>query len=213
MTRVKICGIMSMNDLSCAVQNGADAVGFVVEVPESHRSVSADFARELIERVPVFTASVAVIVPENIAEAEALALETGADILQIHGKFGREELNKLRGLVSQKIVAALPAVEGTYGFAKSIEGAVDGILIDTYREDKMGGTGEVHDWSISAGIVTSLNLPVILAGGLTPGNVSEAIGKVRPYAVDVSGGVETNKKKDCDKIAAFISEVRSCQQL
>jgi phosphoribosylanthranilate isomerase len=211
MTRVKICGIKSIKDLKCAIAEGADAVGFVVDVPKSHRSLPAEGARELISRVPVFMTSVAVIVPDSIEDAVRLADETGANILQIHGTFEPEELMTLRMLVPQKIVLGMPALAETEELARSFDETVDALLLDTYHEDKIGGTGKVHDWEISAGIAEKLNLPVILAGGLSPDNVAEAVGKVRPYAVDVSGGVETDGKKDCQKIASFIKAVRACQ--
>jgi phosphoribosylanthranilate isomerase len=91
-------------------------------------------------------------------------------------------------------------------------GATDAVLLDTLKNGKLGGTGEVHDWSVSADIARNLQIPVILAGGLNPSNVGKAIRTVRPYAVDVSSGVETAGRKDQEKIESFVREVRSCQQ-
>jgi phosphoribosylanthranilate isomerase len=84
------------------------------------------------------------------------------------------------------------------------------VLLDTFKNGMLGGTGEIHDWSQSAAMVKDLKVPVILAGGLNPLNVGEAIKRVRPYAVDVSSGVETSGRKDPPKIMAFIQEVRAC---
>ncbi len=88
--------------------------------------------------------------------------------------------------------------------------SADAVLLDTLANGKLGGTGAVHDWNKSAKIVEGLKVPVILAGGLNPGNVAAAIEKVRPYAVDVSSGLETGGKKDPQKILSFVREVRAC---
>jgi phosphoribosylanthranilate isomerase len=94
-----------------------------------------------------------------------------------------------------------------------MDGVADAILLDTFKDGELGGTGIVHDWSLSAILAKELRVPVILAGGLNALNVGEAIRTVRPYAVDVSTGVETNGRKDREKVESFIKEVRSCQQL
>lgn len=211
MTRVKVCGIMNEKDLDCAIAGGADAVGFIVEVEGSRHKISAEESRELIRQVPVFTKSVAVITPDSPEEAVLLAQRTGADILQVHSTLEPEEIRELKKRVHQKVVAAVhPGVE-----AYRMAGAADAVLLDTLKDGKLGGTGTVHDWSISAAIVEDLrvSVPVILAGGLNPSNVGGAIRTVKPYAVDVSSGVETEGKKDQEKIKSFVKEVRSCQQL
>ena len=208
MTRVKVCGIMNEPDLECAIAGGADAVGFIVEVKGSCHEISAEDARELIRRVPVFTKSVAVIAPNSPEEAVLLARKTGADILQVHGTLEPEEIKELKKRVHQRVIAAVPpGVE-----AHNMAGAADAVLLDTLKNGKLGGTGTVHDWSVSAAIAKNLQIPMILAGGLNPSNVGEAIRTVRPYAVDVSSGVETVGRKDQKKIESFVREVRSCRQ-
>lgn len=208
MTRVKVCGIMNELDLNCAIAGGADAVGFIVEVEGSRHRISASEARELIEKVPVFTKSVAVIAPHSPEEAVLLAKKTGADLLQVHGTLEPEEIRELKKRVDQKVIAALPpGIE-----AHSMAGAADAILLDTLKNGKLGGTGSVHDWSVSAILARDLRVPVILAGGLNPSNVGEAIRTVKPYAVDVSSGVEIAGRKEREKIESFVREVRSCQQ-
>lgn len=208
MTRVKVCGIMNELDLNCAIAGGADAVGFIVEVEGSRHRISASEARELIEKVPVFTKSVAVIAPRSPEEAVLLAKKTGADLLQVHGTLEPEEIRELKKRVDQKVIAAVPpGIE-----AHSMAGAADAILLDTLKNGKLGGTGAVHDWSVSAILARDLRVPVILAGGLNPSNVGEAIRTVKPYAVDVSSGVEIAGRKEREKIESFVREVRSCQQ-
>lgn len=211
MTRVKICGIMDRSDLSSAISAGADAVGFIVEIDDSRHCLSADEAANLIKLVPVFTKSVAVVAPGGVEEAVELASRTGADILQVHGSLRPEELAELKGRVHQKLVAAVAAGSGLKDI-QSVARSADAVLLDSMVNGKLGGTGTAHDWDQSAEIARSLPVPTILAGGLNPGNVVEAILKVRPYAVDVSSGAESGGKKDPEKIRSFIREVRSCPQ-
>jgi len=210
-TRIKICGMTRSQDLEEALSSGADAVGFVVQIPGSRRSLTAEAAGSLIRKVPVFVKSVAVIAPSDAEEAAFLGRTTGADVLQIHTPLPPEELDRLRRDVMQKVVAAVPALPGALEQALLLSESVDALLLDTYRAGKFGGTGEVHDWSVSARVVQRLDLPVILAGGLHPGNVRQAVETVRPYAVDVSSGVETDGHKDPSKVRSFIQEVRRCQ--
>jgi phosphoribosylanthranilate isomerase len=209
MTRIKACGIMSRSELFDAVRAGVDAVGFVVEIEDSRHRLSASEAADLIRLVPVFTKSVAVIAPRNVQDAVELAARTGADVLQVHGSLAAADLAELKGRVHQKLVAAVAAGSEV---AKSYAASADAILLDTQAFGKLGGTGIVHDWDQSAEMARMLKIPVILAGGLRPGNVAEAIRKVRPYAVDVSSGIETKGKKDPEKMASFVREVRSCPQ-
>jgi phosphoribosylanthranilate isomerase len=208
LTKIKICGITDLTELKSVMSAGPDAVGFVVEVADSRHSISALEARELISRVPVYTKSVAVIAPEDVSEALSLARMTGADVLQVHGTLSPEEVGRLKGMVGQKIVASVPS--GSRDLALQFSEVADAVLLDTLKDGKLGGTGEVHDWSLSADLARSLSLPVILAGGLNPSNVSQAIRSVRPYAVDVSSGVELQGRKDLDLARSFVSEVRSC---
>jgi len=202
---------MSQFDLANAVSAGADAVGFVVEIDDSRHSISAGEAADLIRHVPIYTKSVVVISPGNVGDAVQLAAKTGADVLQVHGSLSAGDLAELKNQVHQKLVAAVAAgcelkEAMRYGMV------ADAILLDTMVNGKLGGTGAVHDWNNSAKIVERLKVPVILAGGLNPGNVAEAIEKVKPYAVDVSSGLETDGKKDPQKIRCFVSEVRRCPQ-
>jgi phosphoribosylanthranilate isomerase len=207
LTRVKVCGIMDEQDLDSAILGGADAVGFIVDIEGSRHRISAGIAKELVKKVPVFTKSVAVIAPANIEDAVFLANETEADILQVHGTLGFEEIAKLKDIVSQKIIAASAPGQEALDLAK----VADAVLLDTVKDGKLGGTGAVHDWFISSKLAEKMKAPVILAGGLNPSNIGKAIKVVRPYAVDVSSGVETNGRKDQNKIESFIKEVLACK--
>lgn len=209
MTRVKICGIMNSDELAVALQAGADAVGFVVEIEDSRHCISAEEAADLIRRVPVYTKSVAVIHPRDVDDALQLAELTGADVLQLHSSLPPSDIMELKGRVRQKLVVAVAADDGGQQ-AESYESVADAILLDSMVEGKLGGTGKVHDWDKSAGIARSLQVPVILAGGLDPENVVQAIEQVRPYAVDVSSGTETGGRKDPFKVHAFVEKVRRC---
>ena len=212
MTRVKVCGIMDEAELSIAISEGADAVGFVVEIDDSRHSIQAGEAADLIRRVPVYTKSVAVIAPQDVAEAARLATSTKADVLQVHGSLAPKDLAELRSRVNQKVIAAVAACGSGSKDAQRMAMVADAVLLDTMVDGKLGGTGAVHDWDNSAAVVRSMKVPVILAGGLNPGNVAEAIRKVGPYAVDVSSGLETHGRKDPEKVRAFIREVRMCHQ-
>lgn len=211
MTRAKICGIRDPAARDAAVAFGAEAVGFVVEIPRSRRSISRGEARRLIEGLPPFVSSVIVVEPKSVAEAANLALDTGADVLQVNDSLGLEDFSALAEIVPQKLVAAIPATPGILDRARRLQEVADALLVDSHDGGELGGTGTVHDWNLSASLVEDIGVPVILAGGLDPGNVAEAIETVHPYAVDVSSGVETDGLKDPVKIEAFLMEVRGCR--
>jgi len=208
-TRIKVCGIMNREELSQAVLAGADGVGFIVEIDQSRHRLSVKDAADMIKLVPLFTKSVAVIAPEDVERAVQLALKTGADVLQVHGSLSADDMAELRGRVASKLVATV-AAGSSLDEIRDYAASADAVLLDTLSNGKLGGTGAVHDWNRSASIVKSLKVPVILAGGLNPGNVAAAIKKVGPYAVDVSSGLETAGKKDPQKIFSFVREVRAC---
>ncbi|HOO52619.1 MAG TPA: phosphoribosylanthranilate isomerase [Methanothrix sp.] len=212
MTRAKICGIRDDGARDVAVAAGADAVGFVVEIPRSKRSIDRGKAKHLIEGLPPFVSSVIVVEPESVAEAANLALDTGADVIQVNDSLSFEDLATLKEMVPTRVVATVPARPGGLDHARRMAEVADAILLDSLEEGKLGGTGTVHDWNLSADLVRKVDVPVILAGGLNPENVAAAIKTVRPYAVDVSSGVETDGAKDPKKIEAFLREVKSCPQ-
>lgn len=219
--RAKICGMRCTEDIELAVRFGADAVGFITEVPvNSPRKLDAASAAALIKQVPLFVDSVLVIMPENGEEGVELIDICQPDIVQLHNDPGLSELEYIRDNVGQKIIKtfSIPVgrqntLEGMLPAIDTIEemfenDIIDGILLDSSKAGLAGGTGVVHDWSVSRQIVERMEAPVVLAGGLNPENVRHAVEEVRPYAVDVASGVEKNGKKDPDKVSRFITQIR-----
>lgn len=204
-TRVKICGITRPDDGQTAARLGADAIGLVFYAP-SPRAVTLTQAQAVVAALPPFVSVVALFVDPAPAEVEQVLAAVPVDLLQFHGdeapedcrRYGRPYIKAIRMRPGLDVVAEA----GRYADAR-------GVLLDTYDPALVGGTGAAFDWSrVPAG----LPLPVILAGGLTAANVAQAIKQVRPYAVDVSGGVEAAKGiKDAALLAAFIKEVEECR--
>lgn len=204
-TRVKICGITREQDLDAAVRTGADALGFVFYRP-SPRYVPPERAARLIGRVPPFVKTVGLFVNATAPEVRATMGLVSFDLLQFHGDeppdfcagFGRPWIKAARVKPGFDLLEYARAFAGMPGAA--------GLLLDTHVEG-FGGSGQSFDWSL---IPEFLPLPVILSGGLHPGNVAEAVRRVRPWAVDVSSGVEQAKGiKDVQKITEFMAGVRN----
>ena len=204
-TRVKICGITRVEDALAAARLGADAIGLVFYA-KSPRAVSISQAQGLIRALPPFVSVVGLFVDAAPEEIHRVLAAVPLDILQFHGNetpaacrgYGRVYIKALR----MDKDTDLPSLVRPYDDAA-------GILVDTYVHGVPGGTGQVFDWSR---MPAHMACPVILAGGLTPENVAAAVAQVRPWAVDVSGGVEAAPGvKDAAKIAAFIRGVNSVQ--
>jgi phosphoribosylanthranilate isomerase len=203
-TRIKICGITREDDLDAVVAAGADALGFVFYAP-SPRYVAAERAAELVARVPAFVKTVGLFV--NAApEAVATVLDqVPLDLLQFHGDEAPGYCAAFRRpwIKAARVKPGLDLLD----YARAFSGAagISGLLLDAHVEG-YGGGGQTFDWSL---IPQGLPLPVILSGGLHPGNVAEAVRRVRPWAVDVSSGVEAARGvKDMRKITEFIAGVR-----
>ena len=200
-TRVKICGITSVKDALIAAQHGADAIGLVFYA-KSPRHVSITQAAEIVAALPAFVSTVGLFVDAAPEEIHAVLAKVKLDLLQFHGDETPEECRQY-GLPYMKAVRVqadtnLLQYAADYGDAKAL-------LLDAFAEGVAGGTGQTFDWNLIPG-----NLPknIVLAGGLNASNVGSAIRQVRPYAVDVSGGVEQEKGiKDAEKIAAFMRGV------
>ena len=202
--RIKICGISREDDLAAAVTAGADALGFVF-YPPSPRYVVPQRAAQLLARVPAFVTRVGLFVNEPAETVHSVLAQTSLDLLQFHGEedaaycagFGKPWIKAAR------VKAGFDLLEYATVFASAP--GVCGLLLDAHV-DGYGGGGETFDWSL---IPASLPLPVILSGGLHPGNVAGAVRAVRPWAVDVSSGVEAARGvKDAQKITEFIAGVR-----
>ena len=203
-TRIKICGITREEDLAAAVAAGADALGFVFYA-SSPRYVTPQRAAQLMVQVPAFVSKVGLFVNESAAQVRAALALAPLDLLQFHGdedaafcsQFGRAWIKAARVKPGFDLLEYATAFAGASG--------VSGLLLDAHVEG-YGGGGKTFDWSL---IPRSLPLPVILSGGLHPGNIAQAIRAVRPWAVDVSSGVESARGiKDAQKITEFIAGVR-----
>ncbi len=201
--RVKICGITRLEDALAAIEAGADALGFVFYDP-SPRAITPAQAAAIVAQLPPFVTVTGLFVDAGESDVRAILRDVPLDLLQFHGnesnadcaRFGRPWIKALRVQPGQDLGAIMAA----YPDAR-------GILLDAWHPEQPGGTGLQFDWRL---VPVSSCRPLILAGGLTPDNVAEAIRQTRPYAVDVSGGVEYAKGvKDAAKIQAFMAGVRS----
>ncbi|MEV6275368.1 phosphoribosylanthranilate isomerase [Nocardia sp. NPDC051832] len=206
--RAKICGIRSESDLRIAVESGADAVGFISGVTHfSEDALSAEEAVRLAGLTPPFVDRVLVTHLEEAAAILELADRVGADTIQVHGLVDGATVRQVKQEARGRRVIKAVHVTGPEALYVAREVAVDcdAVLLDSRTEDRLGGTGQTHDWAISAQIVADLRCPVILAGGLAPGNVGAAISVVAPFAVDVNSGVEDEGGgKHPDACAAFV---------
>jgi phosphoribosylanthranilate isomerase len=208
--RVKICGLMRPEDVKAALNYGADAVGFVVGTPSASRNLTITQAEKLMRHVPVYNLKVAVSASKDLKELKRISNSLKPDALQLHYHTRQivEELRKdnpnLRMILATHMDEKWPTrlrLASKYS---------DAIIADSPSETNMGGTGRSHDWAITARARRAIHPhPLILAGGLTPENVSSAIRQVRPYAVDVSSGVERKTGiKDHKKIKEFIKNAK-----
>ena len=196
--RSKICGITRIEDALAAAEAGADAIGLVFYA-KSPRAVSVQQAREIIRALPPFVTTVGLFVNASRCELTEILEAVPLDLLQFHGDetpadcegYNRPYIKALRVRPGDDLEAAC-----------KLYASASGILLDTYVAGVPGGTGEAFDWSL---VPARLSKPIILAGGLSPANVAQAIARVQPWAVDVSGGVEQSKGiKDHARIRAFI---------
>jgi len=202
-TRVKICGITRVEDAQAAVAAGADAIGLVF-VEASPRYVSAARAHTIAAALPPFVTVVGLFVDAPAARVREVLGQVPLDLLQFHGSETPEDCQQF-GRPYIRAVRMAPGVDLASESRRYTQAA--GLLLDAYDPQVAGGTGATFDWTR---VPRDLNKPVILAGGLTPENVARAIQAVRPYAVDVSSGVEQSKGiKDAAKIAAFIRNVEA----
>ncbi len=207
--RVKICGITREEDLAIVSDAGADAVGFVVGVPTSPRNISLEKAEKLIRLVPVFVKSVLVTVPTSSDALLKTCEKLRPDILQIHGENITDAFSLREELSNTPLIKAVNSFESSLEASKSF----DAILLDSFADGKYGGTGIVHDWELSKRVKQVIHpKPLILAGGLKPENIRDAIRIVQPYAVDVSSGVEVEAGiKDREKVIEFITNAKGVE--
>ncbi len=209
MARAKICGLTSDVDLAAAVDAGADAVGVVSAVPvDSPREVDPATAAELLAGVPPFVTATLVTMPSSAERAVELVRTVGPDAIQLHGEWTPDELSFIRAETERKVLLAIDADDPAR--AEEFDGVADALVVDSADESGAGGTGETHDWADTGELGARLTTPIVLAGGLTPENVVEAVRVAEPFAVDVASGVELpDGRKDHNAVARFVANAGS----
>ncbi|MFI5365707.1 MAG: phosphoribosylanthranilate isomerase [Candidatus Binatia bacterium] len=212
--RVQIAGVSSLDEALAAERAGADALGFTVRVPGGvHDGLTEALARDIIAHLPPFIVSVAITYVPTVREAVDLCRYLGGMTLQLHGEFPTGELRLIRAALPHVKIIRAVHVTGpeAVAAARALERHVDALILDTYDPvtGRQGATGKTHDWTISRALVAAVRVPVILAGGLKPENVVEAIHTVAPWGVDVHTGVENaDSTRNLDKIRAFIARAK-----
>jgi len=203
MVRIKICGITNLEDALVAAALGADALGFIFH-RQSPRQVAPEAAREIIRQLPPLVLSVGVFVDEEAASVQDLAGRLGLDWVQLHGA---ESPEYCRSLGRRVLKGFSIRDEDSLKVLPAYRGAVQAFLLDTYKRGQTGGTGETFDWHLAR--QARQYGSIVLAGGLTPENVAQAIEIAQPQAVDVASGVEAAPgKKEPEKLRAFFAEVK-----
>jgi phosphoribosylanthranilate isomerase len=212
MTRVKVCGLTTESDLEAAVDAGADAVGIISDVSvDTPREVSTERAAMLAAATPPFVTSVLVTMPASPEDAIELIEAVEPDAIQIHGGIRPGDLAYLRAKLDVDVLLAVDADDPSV--AETYDDVVDALLVDTVSEDGGGGTGETHDWNLTKTATADLESPLILAGGLTPENVGDAVRTAEPFAVDVASGVEERGGvKDVDAVRSFVDRAKNARR-
>ncbi|MGR3777336.1 phosphoribosylanthranilate isomerase [Bacillus paramycoides] len=203
--KVKICGITDVETAKSACEYGADAIGFVFA--ESKRKITPEQAKEIIQELPAHVLKVGVFVNESVEVIQKTADECGLTHVQLHGD---EENYHIRRLNIPSIKAVGVVTESEIKNANIYE--TDYVLFDSPKEWFHGGNGKTFSWELLAHMPNELREKTILAGGLNILNIEEAIRTVQPYMIDVSSGVETEGKKDIEKIKQFIQKAKECSK-
>lgn len=214
--KVKICGHRTLEDVRAA--RGADALGFVLATPSSPRNLSVERAQALIQSVRSSHLTVLVTTESDPERLAPLVERIRPHALQVHRELSPAELRGIAEALPPGVrlwgLLALPpdaeAPERSERAKELVQAPLEALVLDTHKEGRSGGTGLPHDWEVSRRVREAIDLPVVLAGGLTPENVRAAVERVRPWAVDVSSGVERERegRKCPHKIEAFLREVR-----
>jgi len=207
--KVKICGITNLEDAQFAIKNGADALGFLVDVPEAReiKRITKNAAKNIISRVPKNIWTFALTISKNYLDIINLCKELNCTHVQIIEDISLKDLINIKNSIPNlKIVKAICVTDkSAISDAVKYSKVSDFILLDSRIKGQRGGTGKTHNWNISKEIVKVVNKPVFLAGGLSPDNVESAISKVKPFGVDVDTKLEKEPgKKDYDKVKEFI---------
>jgi len=207
---VKICGITSSEDMKMLSVFPIYAIGLNF-IERSKRKIDLKTAKAIIKELPICIGTVLVLEDEKIKKVIDLCNSLSTHIVQLHGNESPEYCKKLKSKKKDiKIIKALKAEEGTIKKLKDYEKVCDFILLDSANnKNQLGGTGKTADWKIARTIVEKSKLPVILAGGLNPENIKDAIKKVKPYAIDINSGVESRVgKKDKKLLEKLISQIQ-----
>jgi len=200
--KVKVCGMTNLKDTLVAVEEGADAVGFIF-YKKSPRSVTMKLVREIVLELPPFVDTVGVFVDETAEQINKIADYCNLDMVQLHGDESPTFCKRMR----RRVIKAF-RVKDMQSVKKLSNYQVSGFILDTFSESLHGGTGKVFDWNLA--LPAKKFGPVIMAGGLTPNNVRQAIQRVRPYGVDVCSGVESEPGiKDHKKIRVFLKNAKA----
>ena len=200
--KVKICGMTNLKDVKVAVDGGVDAVGFIF-YKKSPRSVTIKTVREIVVELPPFIDAVGVFVDETAEQINKIADRCNLDRVQLHGNESPAFCKKIR----RRVIKAI-RVKDIQSLKKLSDYPVSSFLLDTFSEDQYGGTGRVFDWNLA--YPAKKYGPIILAGGLTPNNVRQAIQRIQPYGVDVCSGVESQPGiKDHKKMQTFLKNVKA----
>jgi len=219
MTKIKICGITNEKDALWAANAGVDFIGLNF-YKNSPRKISTDMAKKITTALPEFVKSIGIFVDEEVETILKIVKKVGLSTVQLHGNEAPDYCAQLK----EKILATVPAnllwegkpqIIKAFGIGSDSQMGqmsryekTDYFLLDTFVDDLLGGTGQTFNWDLAIEI-KKLGKPVFLSGGLTPENVTEAIKKVEPFAVDVCSGIErTPTRKDYDKMLAFVKAVR-----
>ncbi|MGE7882245.1 phosphoribosylanthranilate isomerase [Bacillus sp. NPDC094077] len=203
--KVKICGITDVETAKSACEYGADAIGFVFA--ESKRKITPERAKEIIGELPANVLKVGVFVNESVEVIQKIADECGLTHVQLHGD---EDNHQIRRLNIPSIKALGVTSESDMQNAQTYE--ANYVLFDSPKEKFHGGNGKTFSWESLAYMPKELRKKTILAGGLNVLNIEKAIRNVQPYMVDVSSGVETEGKKDIEKIKQFIQKAKECSK-
>jgi phosphoribosylanthranilate isomerase len=221
-TRVKLCGVTTAADVELCVEAGADAIGFVVRYPEPVPwNLEPRQARELVARVPPFSATVAVVggdaraILELVEQVAPNAVqlhrdEDAATVAAVAAGLAGTGVKVIKAVRIATDAGAVPPAEHWLGLARAfVDAGADAILLDSKTTLRPAGTGQAFDWQIARTVVAELGAPVLLAGGLTPENVAGAVADVRPYAVDVISSVEDHQhRKAPERVRAFVRAAR-----
>ena len=212
-TRIKICCIGSIEEAALAIAHGADALGLVGPMPSGPGVIDDDLIADIVDTVPP-PVSTFLLTSETTSDGIVHhARRCRADTIQLVDQVEPDAYPIIRAALPSRRLVQVIHVEGeeTIGVAKEAAELADALLLDSGRPSadakELGGTGRTHDWEISRAIVEACPCPVFLAGGLTPGNVGEAIREVRPFGVDLCSGVRSDERLDAAKLKMFVGEV------